>query len=121
VRPGEVEGRLPLIHETPHPYVCCTCGQVALGEPAEKCPPCGAWPPTFKRFLPVYWLDALEPFAALERLCQTLLDFAALLEGLPEEVLNRQPEDGGWSIRNVLSHVRDAQGVLSFRLSLLLE
>jgi hypothetical protein len=61
------KGRLPLIHETPHPYVRRTCGQVALGEPAEKCPPCGAWPPTFKRFLPVYWLDALEPFAVLER------------------------------------------------------
>jgi rubrerythrin len=115
------EGRLPLIHETPHPYVCRTCGHIVLGVPAGKCPTCGAWPPTFKRFLPVYWLDALEPFAALERLRQTPSEVTALLEGLSEEELNRRPEDGGWAIRNVIAHLRDAQGVLSFRLGLLLE
>lgn len=115
------EGRLPLIHETPHPYVCRTCGQVVLGEPAARCPTCGAWPTTFRRFLPVYWLDALDPFAALERLRQTPAEVATLLEGLSEDVISRQPEDGGWSIRNIVSHLRDAQGVLSFRLNLLLE
>jgi uncharacterized damage-inducible protein DinB len=115
------EGRLALIHETPHPYVCRTCGHLELGQPADKCPVCGAWPATFKPFLPVYWLDALEPFAALERLRQTPLDVAALLEGLPEAALSRQPEDGGWAVRNTVSHLRDAQGVLNFRLNLLLE
>jgi uncharacterized damage-inducible protein DinB len=115
------EGRLALIHETPHAYVCRTCGHLVLGEPAHKCPVCGAWPATFKRFLPVYWLDALEPFAALEWLRQTPLDVAALLEGLSEAELSRPPEDGGWAIRNTISHLRDAQGVLSFRLNLLLE
>ena len=115
------EGRLPLIHETPHAYVCRTCGHIKIGEPADKCPTCGAWPTTFKRFLPVYWLDALEPFAALERLHQTPSDIAALLEGLSEAELRQQPEDGGWAIRNIVSHLRDAQGVLSFRLNLLLE
>ena len=69
----------------------------------------------------MYWLDALEPFAALERLRQTPLDVAALLEGLSEAELGRPPEDGGWAIRNTVSHLRDAQGVLSFRLNLLLE
>jgi uncharacterized damage-inducible protein DinB len=115
------EGRLPLIHETPHPYVCRACGHMVLGEPADKCPTCGAWPATFKQFLPVYWLDALEPFAALEKLRQTPSDVAALVEGLSEEDLNRQPQDGGWAIRNIVAHLRDAQGVLSFRLNLLLE
>jgi rubrerythrin/uncharacterized damage-inducible protein DinB len=115
------DGRLPLIKETPHAYVCRTCGHIVLNAPAEKCPTCGAWPTTFKRFLPVYWLDALEPFAALERLHQTPLDVAALLEGLSEKALSQPPEDGGWAIRNIVSHLRDAQGVLSFRLSLLLE
>lgn len=115
------EGRLPLIRETPNVYVCRTCGHIVLGEPAVKCPTCGAWPITYKRFLPVYWLDALEPTAALERLRQTPLDVAALLEGLPEDFLNHQPQHGGWSIRHALSHLRDAQGVLSLRLGLLLE
>jgi uncharacterized damage-inducible protein DinB len=92
-----------------------------LNEPAERCPTCGARPATFKRFLPVYWLDALDPIAALERLRQTPLDVAALLEGLSDEAMSQRPEDGGWAIRNIVSHLRDAQGVLSFRLSLFLE
>jgi rubrerythrin/uncharacterized damage-inducible protein DinB len=115
------DGRLPLINEMPHAYVCRTCGHIVLNAPAEKCPTCGAWPTTFKWFLPVYWFDALEPFVALERLHQTPLDVAALLEGLSEEALSQAPKDGGWAIRNIVSHLRDAQGVLSFRLNLLLE
>lgn len=114
-------GRLPLIHETPHPYVCRTCGHLVLGEPAHKCPVCGTWPATFKRFLPVYWLNALEPMAALKQLRRTPLDVVALLEGLPEAALSRPPQDGGWSIRHTVSHLRDAQGVLSVRLNLLLD
>jgi len=115
------EGRLPLISETPHAYVCRTCGHLVLYEPAERCPTCGAWPTTFRRFLPVYWLDALDPIAALERLRRTPLDVAALLDGLSEEAMSQRPDDGGWSIRNIASHLRDAQGVLSFRLSLFFE
>jgi uncharacterized damage-inducible protein DinB/DNA-directed RNA polymerase subunit RPC12/RpoP len=115
------QGRLPLIEETPHAYVCRTCGHFVLNEPAEKCPTCGARPVTFKRFLPVYWLDALDPIAVLERLRQTPLEVAALLEGLSEEAMSQRPADGGWAIRNLVSHLRDAQGVLSFRLSSFLE
>jgi len=115
------EGRLPLINETPHAFVCRMCGHIVLNAPAEKCPTCSAWPTTFKQFLPVYWLNALEPFAALESLRQTPLDIAALLEGLSEKALSHPPEDGGWAIRNIVSHLRDAQGVLHFRLNLLLE
>ncbi|MFC2031027.1 DinB family protein [Chloroflexota bacterium] len=115
------EGRLPLIDETPHAYVCRTCGRFALTEPPEECPTCQARPATFKCFLPVYWLDALDPIAAVERLRQTPLDVAAVLGGLSDEEMSRIPEDGGWAIRNIVSHLRDAQGVLSFRLGLFLE
>jgi len=115
------EGRLPLIHETPQPCVCRTCGHLVLGDSAQKCPVCGAWPATFRQFLPVYWLDALQPLAALKQLRQTPLDVAALLDGLSEADLSQVPDDGGWAIRNIVSHLRDAQGVLSVRLSLLLE
>lgn len=115
------ERRLPLIDETPHPYVCRTCGHVTLVEPADPCPVCGGWPGTFQQFLPVYWLDALEPFAALARLRQTPREVAALLDGLLEDMITRLAADGGWSIYQALSHLRDAQGVLSFRVGLLLE
>ncbi len=112
------EGRLPLIDETPHPYVCRTCGHMAFGEVTGKCPRCGAWPDTFQWFPPIYWLEALDPPAALEMLRQTPLEVAALLEGLSEQEMTRQPQDGGWSIRNIVSHLRDAQNVLDFRLEL---
>ena len=114
-------GRLPLIHETPHPYVCRTCGHLTLANTPEKCPDCGAWGGTFQWFPPVYWLEALDPAEALERLRQTPLEVAALIEGLTEEALNHPAEDGGWAIRNVISHLRDAQGVLTFRIDLFLK
>ena len=112
------EGRVPLVKETPNPYVCRTCGHLTLHEPTEKCPTCGAWSGTYQRFLPVYWLDALEPFSALEKLRQTPVEVAALIKGLPEVTMNQRPKDGGWAIRNVVSHLRDAQDVISFRVDL---
>ncbi|MCO6452650.1 MAG: DinB family protein [Caldilineales bacterium] len=111
-------GQLPLISLLPHPHVCRTCGHVTLGEPAQKCPICAAWPDTFQRFMPNYWFDALEPFAAMQCLRQTPVEAEALLQGLSEAQLNQPPEDGGWAIRNVLIHLRDAQGVFAARLDL---
>lgn len=113
-------GGVPLISVTPHPYVCRTCGHLLLGQPEANCPTCGAWPATYQRFMPVYWLDALEPPAALARLRQTPGEVAKLLDGLSEAQLNQAPADGGWAIRNVLTHLRDAQDVLAFRLDLFL-
>ena len=112
------EGRIPSIADTPHPYVCRTCGKIAMGGVTEKCPVCGAWPDTFQWFAPIYWLDALDPPAALVKLRQTPLDVAALLDGLSEGAMIREPQDGGWAIRNIVIHMRDAQGVLDYRLDL---
>jgi len=113
-------GGVPLISVTPHPYVCRTCGHLLLGQPESNCSTCGAWPDTYQRFMPIYWLDALEPPAALARLHQTPGEVAKLLDGLSETQLNQAPADGGWAIRNVLTHLRDAQDVLAFRLDLFL-
>jgi hypothetical protein len=114
-------GRVPLIEQTPHPYVCRTCGHLALTGAPEKCPTCGAWGGTFQWFPPVYWLEALDPAEALEHLRKTPLEVAALIEDLSEEALTRPAEDGGWAIRNTIIHLRDAQGVLDFRIDLFLK
>lgn len=111
-------GQLPLIEDTPHPYVCRTCGYLTMQPPEEKCPTCGAWPGSFQRFLPVYWLDALEPFDALARLRQTPEEVEQLIEGLTEGELEQKPADGGWAVRNALSHLLDAQGLFNFRVEL---
>jgi hypothetical protein len=112
------EGRIPSIIETPHPFVCRTCGQIVLGAVTEKCPTCGAWPGTFQWFAPIYWLEALDPPAALEKLHQTPLEVEALLDGLSVQALTQEPPDGGWAILNVITHMRDAQDVLDYRLEL---
>lgn len=114
------EGRLPQIEETPDPYICRACGFIAWARPAS-CPTCGAWSSTFQHFKPVYWLDALDPYGALGKLRQTPEEVAALIDGLNEDQLSGPSPDGGWSIRNILTHLLDAQRVLQFRINLMLE
>jgi uncharacterized damage-inducible protein DinB len=111
-------GGVPLFAIAPHPHVCRTCGRLTLDEPKSNCPACGAWSDTYQRFMPNYWFDALEPPAAIARLRRTPAEVAALIEGLSEAQLNQAPTDGGWAIRNVLTHLRDAQGVFAYRLDL---
>jgi hypothetical protein len=115
------EGRLPLIDETPDPYVCRACGELHMAQPIAPCPRCGAWPATFQRFRPVYWLDALGPRAALAQLEETPRVVAGLLAGLDEAHLSRPADDGGWSMRQIVAHLRDAEGVLRFRVQLMIE
>ena len=115
------ERRLPLIHETPNPYVCRYCGSLTFEPPAGNCPQCLVEPGTFQEFMPVYWLNNFDPFQALESMRQTPLKLAAILNNLSAEDMNRLPADGGWNIRNAVSHIRDAQGVFEFRLGVMVE
>lgn len=117
---GLREDHFTLYDETPDAFVCRTCGFLAIGEPVPHCPTCGAWPETFQRFPPVYWLNDLEPLAALERLRQTPQQVAALIGDTPMGVLDVEPAPGAWSVRNAVTHLRDAQGVLAHRLDLML-
>lgn len=115
------EGRLPLIDETPDPWVCRTCGALLMAPPDAPCPTCGAWPATFRHVKPVYWLDELQPAAALALLRETPETVAGLLAGHDEAQLGRPAPDGGWSIRQVVAHLRDAEGVLNGRVRLMVE
>jgi hypothetical protein len=114
------QGRMFLSEEAPHPFVCRTCGHLQLGEPAGLCPTCGAIPETFQQFPPVYWLVALDPFQALRLLRRTPQQVSDLLEGLSDTALDRQPADGGWAIRHVITHLRDAQLLVDYRIQLML-
>lgn len=57
-------------------------------------------------------VDSLEPIAALE---ETLPEFLTLLEKVEEEKGLYQYEDGKWSIKEVVSHVIDAERVFAYR------
>lgn len=114
-------GRLTMLDETPHPYVCRTCGQVELEYPNNHCHQCNASPRTFQRFPPVYWLEAMDPLDATKWLESTPDEVMHLIDGTTEEDLSREVVEGEWGIRDILSHLRDAQGVLDFRVNLLLD
>lgn len=115
------EGRLAMIDETPHAYVCRICGYVLTEAPVEVCPTCQARPQTFKEFLPVYWMEQFDPFESLDNLRTTPQTVAELIDGLTEVQLNKAPEERAWSIRNAVAHLRDAQGVFEFRVGLMIE
>lgn len=112
--------RLPFIEDVPNPFVCRTCGHILLSKTEALCPTCGASPATFQQFPPVYWLVALDPFQALAYLRQTPEQVSAILEGLSDAELDRQPADGGWAIRHVIAHLRDAQLLVDYRIQLML-
>ena len=122
-RGGErfASGQIILLEDAPDAFVCRTCGSIRMVEPASACPNCGASSTTYQRFPPVYWLEALDPFQALQHLRQTPQDLAALLDGLPETALEIRPPDGGWGIRQVMAHLRDAQQLVDFRIDLMLK
>lgn len=107
--------RLPLYDEIPNPYVCRTCGDIQMAVPEQPCSVCGAWPTNYEQILPVYWLSELQPPQALAQLSETPRRVSALLDGLTEDEMSMPGPDGGWSIRQIVSHMRDAQGVLDFR------
>lgn len=115
------EGRLAMIDETPHAYVCRTCGHAVTEASSEVCPICHALPQTFEEFLPVYWMEHFDPFESLDNLRKTPQSVAALIEGLTEVQLNKAPQEGAWSIRNAVTHLRDAQGVFEFRVGQMIE
>jgi predicted Zn-ribbon and HTH transcriptional regulator/uncharacterized damage-inducible protein DinB len=115
------ENRLPLLHETPHPFVCRTCGFVYLSKVSAHCPVCDARPETFQRFLPIYWLERFNPQESLNAFQKTPAEIDALIDGVTEQALQQPASDGGWSIRNVLSHLQDAQQVFLYRLELMVK
>lgn len=115
------EGRLPLLDEIPHPFVCRTCGYFSFQPLPNQCPDCGAWASTFQKFQPIYWLDEFEPSEALESLRETPQIVEKFLKGLDQSILLAPAEDGGWSIHQVVSHLSDAQGVIASRVTQFME
>lgn len=110
-------GSLPLYAAAPDPLICRTCGFLSFSPAA--CPVCGAHPATFHRLRPTYWINAFDPFTCLEHLRTTPQIVAALLPA--DEAAAAAPGDGGWSLREAVTHLKDSQGVLDYRIGLILD
>jgi uncharacterized damage-inducible protein DinB len=63
----------------------------------------------------------MDPFEAMSYLRRTPEEVKDLIEEVGDENLEKPSSQNGWSVRNVLSHLRDAQGVLDYRVNRLLE
>lgn len=114
------ETRLPFLDDIPNPYLCRKCGQCFLENPPLSCPTCKSWSTTFHEFSPVYWLNEFNPISALTNLNYVPQKVKELIGGIDEEKLNVKYGDI-WSIREVITHLRDAQGVMEARIKLFLD
>lgn len=112
-----------LADEAPDVFVCRTCGHVALSQPPNHCPDCGAWPGRFRKFVAFFNRDNIEPLdpiSVLDMLAENGKALAKLVDGLSEETMNRQPAEGVWSIRDHIAHFYDTQEMLDVRVDLML-
>ena len=101
--------------------VCRACGHLLLGIIPERCPGCGAWRLTFRLFLPVYFLEPLDPGGAVQALEATPGIVEKLLEGLTEDQAAAPSAPGEWSMREGLHHILVTEVLLSGRVRQILE
>ncbi len=113
-------GGVPLIDAVPDPHVCRRCGHVTTPEAPDACPRCGADGVTFLVQRPVWWLERYDPASAMAQLERTPARVRALLDRIPTSAWPQRPDPGTWSPHEVLSHLRDAQGVLEQRVEAIL-
>jgi hypothetical protein len=70
----------------------------------------GAHPSTWERG---EWFDALDPRTVLVQMRATPGIIAGCIAGLPERALRQRPPKGGWSLRDIVVHLRDTQDALA--------
>ena len=114
-------GEQSFSRDFPNPYVCRRCGEAAVEQPPDICSECGAVGQTFQKFEPIYWLSEYDPREVMEHLEATPKQFEHRIRGMSEQTANRQLASGGWSAVEVITHVKDADGVLNQRVKLLLD
>jgi hypothetical protein len=92
-----------------------------MAEAPDACPRCAADGVTFLVQRPVWWLERYDAASAMTQLERTPARVRGLLDRIPTTDWPRRPDPGTWSPHEVLSHLRDAQGVLEQRVEAILE
>jgi hypothetical protein len=111
---------LPLA-AAPATWSCRVCGRISLGIAPDWCPACEA-PAAQARFqVPVWYLEPITPKEAIAGLEAGLAALETILEGRPDDALDRSPRLGAWSVREALQHLVAAEGLLATRVPRLLE
>ena len=112
-----------LFDEAPDVFVCRTCGHVALGQAPDHCPDCSSWPGRSRKFVAFFNRDNIEPLnptSVLDLLAENGNALVKMVDGLSEEAMNHQTDEGVWSIRDHIAHFYDTQEMLDVRVDLML-
>lgn len=89
---------------------CYSCGALVEGVLPDFCPVCGALTAEFERFAPFYiatpeHLGQLAPPTLLAILAAVPAQVAAVLAGVDEAVLQRQPSVREWCVKEIIGHM----------------
>ena len=114
------ENRATMWDELGALHVCRLCGEMFLGETPAYCPTCGSEALAFWEVSPIYHLEPMTPKTVLDALATMPDTLRAATDGLTEAQMTATPAPGEWSIRETVSHLVMAQGVLVARTELLL-
>lgn len=120
-RVGARESRAIARAEVPEVAVCRECGEILLGLPPEQCPTCGARAATFREIPPVYFLEPLPLQQAIDLLATAADELERIVGELTEMQMAQPPQPGQWSLREVLLHLLQAQGLLAARVPRILD
>ncbi|MCB0073324.1 MAG: DinB family protein [Caldilineaceae bacterium] len=109
----------------PFLFVCVNCGDIAFGERPETCPACGALSVEFDGFGPYYAADAehlgrLSPARVLEILAATPGEVRELVTGMDEVVLATKPSATEWSVKEIIGHIIEVDGLFAQRVQAVL-
>lgn len=111
----------PIHHaEIPEVQVCRSCGAIYLGKPPDTCSKCNAASITMRTFPPIYFLEPLHPQQVMDALASAPDELETMLRGLSNAQLAKPARPGQWSIRDILQHIFNSQGLLSGRVSRML-
>ncbi len=119
-RQGALENRTISIQDAPPVFVCRFCGEIALKQPPNCCPGCGARKLAFREILPTYYLEPLTPAQALEGLEYAVQEVIRQTTDLTEQQMIWSPEPGEWAVRDLILHLLTAQQLLAGRVEKML-
>ena len=120
IAPAVADAGVVTLADAPEARTCRVCGELFLGDPPAACPTCEAPKLTFREQPPTWYLEPIEPRAALDELAAGPPRLRAALEGLPADRLERSPRAGEWSARQTLEHIAGTEELLATRIERLL-
>ncbi len=101
-------------------YVCTTCGNLREGQNVRPCPVCGTVPEAHRAFRASDFFGTLGPHGITSFLEHTPAALRQLVHGLEDKLLTRRI-NGEPSLKELIGHLTDIDGVFRERAWLILE